>query len=646
MSSTLALASAIAEMDRDALARLVRARRPQAPSGVVDPIGLAAELLRPESIARAIAPLDRASIDALLMASDASDPDPAPAEVSALTELGLLGKDGSAPAALEEVTAALQEALGAVRPGMARFGTEPEDRAPDSESTVDTGTWYSPALTAVGQAFEVLAALRDRPGKINRNGTTAVATMRALSEITGISVDDARRTLEELRLAGLTTPVPTEQALVVSAAATAWAGAPHAGRWISLARGVLASAGPALRTAIERRLSASTQGADLRATIADLPRSFPLLPEADLAAAGDFADLAEHLGLTVQGRLSPPALALLADDHDGADALLHEHLPGIAPGVYVQPDLSIVLPGPLDPADEIALARLSRPEHVGVASTRRVSESSLAEAFDRGWTAEDARALFERLSLTGIPQPLDYLLSSLASRMSDIVVSDFHGDEGRTSITVSRPDLAQTLLVDRSLQHLQLTRLTRAGAEVGAGAEADGTDAPVTLLSRLRADHVFAALGDARYPAERGDFRAAAQETDRDPEAGPGAEADSRRADSHGPTANAGPAADDPESPVAAIPVPDDLSPELSEMVDRVHRAARSDPGTGDFTRRLELAIRDRTTVNVTAEASGQTRTFLLLPVSLSGGRLRATDQAAGVERTLPVNLIVAVDPT
>jgi hypothetical protein len=47
--------------------------------------------------------------------------------------------------------------------------------------------------------------------------------------------------------------------------------------------------------------------------------------------------------------------------------------------------------------------------------------------------------------------------------------------------------------------------------------------------------------------------------------------------------------------------------------------------------------------VRVTAVAGGDEREFTLLPVSLKGGRLRATDQLAGVERTLPVSAITAV---
>ncbi|UOQ56413.1 helicase-associated domain-containing protein [Leucobacter allii] len=268
----------------------------------------------------------------------------------------------------------------------------------------------------------------------------------------------------------------------------------------------------------------------------------------------------------------------------------------------MQPDLSVVVPGPLAPEDEADLAAVTRPEHIGVASTRRIADASVAEALDRGRSAAEVRGIFTRLSLTGIPQPLDYLLDALAERVGSIVVAEHTGDEGRTSITVSRLDLADTLLVDRALQHLQLHRRSPTGTR---------------LFSRLRSEHVAAALADARYHAS-------------------GASADRAPAPPASPS-DAAPGAPGPSDP-DALPAP------LGALVERVYLAARSEPGSADFTRRLELAIRDRSPVLVTAEARGQRHTFTLLPVSVNGGRLRATDQSAGVERTLPVSVITAVE--
>ncbi|MBL3698880.1 helicase-associated domain-containing protein [Leucobacter luti] len=622
MSGTLALASTIAEMDRDTLRTLVARRRPQAAGTIADPIGLAAELLRADSIARAILPLERECLRALLIFAahpGAVDSD----TVGRLTALGLVGFEADAPAPLAEVTSAVTEALTAagIDPAAltetdaaaAASGTSGADRAPGSH---DTSTWYSPALTAVGQAAESLRVLALRPGKLNRNGTVAVASLRFLADATSIDVDSVSRIVTALGHAGLTSPRSDEQLLVVSASAADWLAHDNRDRWLALAAATLAAMPGALRTTL------AASGGDLAAAASAIPHRFPLLPAAELTAATSFVAVAEQLGLTVGGVLSPPAERLLADDHTAAGELVARDTPEVAPGVYVQPDLSVVVPGPLDPADEAKLGAISRPEQIGVAATRRISEASLAEGLEQGITPDAARALFERISLTGIPQPLEYLLATRAERIGDLLVDEHDGDAGRTRITVSRPELAETLLVDRSLQHLQLTRPASTAEDAAAGT-------PIRLYSRLRADHVVSALTDARYQP-------------------------TTAAALSGATRGAPGASSAYSLDTAAIPVVD-VSPATGAtpitdahvaLVERVYLAARAEPGTGEFTRRLELAMRDRSPVLVTAEARGQERTFRLLPVSVANGRLRATDQDAGVERTLPVNTITAVEPS
>ncbi|MBN9613285.1 MAG: hypothetical protein J0H64_07475, partial [Actinobacteria bacterium] len=54
-------------------------------------------------------------------------------------------------------------------------------------------------------------------------------------------------------------------------------------------------------------------------------------------------------------------------------------------------------------------------------------------------------------------------------------------------------------------------------------------------------------------------------------------------------------------------------------------------------------SIRHRSPVRVTA-AGPEERTFVLMPLSLASGRLRAADEAAGVERTLPISAIISVE--
>ncbi|GAB2567650.1 helicase-associated domain-containing protein [Leucobacter ruminantium] len=576
MSGTLALAAALAAMDRGTLAAVVERRRPQAISGITDPIGLASELLRADSVERAIAPLERDDLAALLQ------PETAAEEVrDRLLGLGLLGWDEGSAAPLPEVAAALTASLD-------RVGLSPDslrnDHVSEPPGTTDTASWYVAALTALGTAAEVLRALRTQPGRLNRTGTVAVATVKSLAEATRIDVDRTGDAVQALLDARLLVPAAQLTLLSWSPATADWLelGAPD--RWVALGAAAVAAMPPQLRRLLEER--------DLEGSLAALRDRYPLLPASTEAAARRFGRIAEHLGLAVDGALGEAGRALLADDLDAARAIAERDMPAPVAGVYIQPDLSVVVPGPLAPSDEAALAALTVPEQTGIASTRRITEASIAAALERGFDAAGARSAFERLSLTGIPQPLDYMLASIAERIRGIVVREHSGDEGRTRLDISRPELRETLLVDRALHHLQLAQ----GEE------------PSALYSRLRADHVFAALGDARY------------------------------------TASFEGAADSPLVNPAPEPRTTELPDELAQLVDRVHSAVRSEPGAGGFARRLELAIRDRSTVRVTASAQGRTHVFTLLPTSLDAGRLRATDPGAGVERTLPISTITAVE--
>ena len=627
MSGTLALASAIAALDREALARLVQARRPLAAGGVADPIGLAAELLRSESITRVLAPLDRETLRVLASHDWQCSPD----IVQRLTGLGLVGADSShtdpEPVALIEVDTLLRTALEATGIEWDAFVAEVSSQpgisvsaefATNSSATTgpaSAAAWFTPALTAVGEAAECLRALQGGGLRLNRSGVVGVAAARELAERTAVTPTAVAHALRLLSSAGLT--VAVEHRLVPAASAASWLALPHQARWLALARAFLATIPSPLRESITE---GNTITPDLGGAHAHLPGRFPLLPSGDLSTAQQFVLDAEHLGCTALGALTPVAQQILA----GVDVpvtVVAELLPPAATGVYLQPDLTILAPGPLDPESEASLAALTRPEQIGPASMRRVTEASLAAAFERGVTRESAHETFSRLSMTGVPQPLEYLLTSVAERIGRIVVHEHQGLEGRSRIRIAQPALAGTALVDRQLQHLQLTRsLIAQGDEF------------VVLFSRLRPDHVVSAFNEARYHASLAGEPA-------DPAVLNGAGSAARDSDAVAaevPATIAG---------AAAMPAQDPDPDPIEAMIERVYLAARTEPAAAAFTRRLELAIRDKTAVAVTAESRGQRRTFTLTPVALTDGRLRATDVGAGVERTFPVSMIVAVEP-
>lgn len=611
MSGSLPLAASIAGMERADLTALLERRWIANPAAVRDPLSLALELLRPDSVARALETLDRSGIRALLALTTESPagPDPerkdAGSSVLALGLAGLASQPGDdvrsrpEPVPLDEVADQLRLLLDSAdaRERLERSAPVPSRTEPHDPSSA---AWFGAAQSTTQRAAAALRALALEPVKRNRRGGTSQTGVKTLAEALRTGHEQAERVVEMLRSAGLVHGVVSAahgDRFAVSPAGNAWLGLPHAERWLALAEALAGRISGPLATAL--RIS---EGA-LRAAVSEiLPVEFPLLSESRLADARALADAAEDLGFTVDGALTPIASSLLDRDLDLVSdpeeplASIRAALPPIAPGVYVQPDLSVVVPGPLSPDDEAALFGVADIEQLGVASSLRITPSSLARALENGVGIADARALLERLSLTGIPQPLDFLLSDVESKHGSVIV--FAGTS-RTRVRVADPAVGDAMLVDRALLHLQLQRDPGALAYV--------------LLSRLRPEHVLAALVDARYAAIAGS----------DPDAAP-----------------ATPPEPGTVAPASAARGP---HPAVAELVDRVLAGAEQ-PGSGEWTRRIELAIREKRAIEITAAAGSEVRTFRLLPASLSGGRLRASDQTAGVERTLPVSAITGVE--
>lgn len=581
MSGTLALAASIAAMDRSELRSLVASRRILSPGSVQDPLGLALELLRPESVTRALQTLDRAMIAGLAaLGRDEESVDPAVADQ--LRTLALVGVDADRVVALPEVdellAAALRERDGGGATGAADVagvsgispdsGTgSPSGQSSPGAAAADTSGWYASALTSVRRVAALLMVIEERPAVLGRRGTATAIAVRELAAAIRSEPETTAELLAVVQAAGLVAPVTVpnrrggdQLLLVPSAAADAWLALPLTARWIRLGRAAIHGMGPALRGSLQL-----SDGDVARAVRTVLPREYPLLPETARAEAEDFARLAEELGLTVGGRLSAPAERLLGGDPEAALLAAEQDFPPLASGVYLQPDLSLIVPGPLTAEDELALAEIADAEQWGVAITLRLSPTSLRRALRDGYRSAQIRELLERLSLTGIPQPLDYLL----------------GDLERT--------------------------------------------------------HPPAQGGRRRAPAAgRGDAT--------------GGGVDDAGAAGSSSTAGSDGAADPTDSDGAAdagsSPAPSGHPSEvvLDELVERVHASAGAAPGTGELSRRLELAIRDRSPVRVTASAGGEQRSFTLLPVAITGGRLRATDELAGVQRTLPLSAITAVE--
>jgi hypothetical protein len=302
---------------------------------------------------------------------------------------------------------------------------------------------------------------------------------------------------------------------------------------------------------------------------------------------------AEFLGITAGTAPSAAGVTLLEKGADAAAELLRAAFPAEVDGVYVQHDLSIVAPGPLVPALDARLRTLADVESTGLAASFRVSPSSLHRAIAGGETAQSLRDFIQSISLTGLPQPVAYLIDEAASRYGRVRVRS-EGDG--SAVTSSDAPVLDTIAVDQTLSALGLRR--RSHDELG---------------SRFPIDVVYWALVDAHYPVVAEDAH--------------GNQLRVRRRTGHQEQRE--------NTDTAAIVV---QRLRASELTEGQHGAKAW------LTRQLESAVRSRTVITVTvALPDGSEHDYTLEPTGIGGGRLRGRDRASDIERTLPVSSIHAV---
>ena len=216
------------------------------------------------------------------------------------------------------------------------------------------------------------------------------------------------------------------------------------------------------------------------------------------ASAGGAAEAAA-LGVTGLGALTSYGRLLLADRTEPAGrrrparacarttaraartrlvAALDALLPAPVDHLLVQADLTVVVPGPPEPALAAELALVADPESAGGATRlpghRR---TSVRRALDAGYAADDLHALFARRSRTPVPQALTYLIDDVARRHGGLRV----GTAGAYLRSDDEALLAE-VLADRRLAALALRRL-----------------APTVLVTPYPAGRLLSALREAGY---------------------------------------------------------------------------------------------------------------------------------------------------
>jgi hypothetical protein len=568
-SDARALATRLADLDDAALARILAARGVSPQASWHDFFDAAEGLLDPSSIDRALTRLDRQDLVAL--AGDAAFADGGPGR------FGLVDADGAPYAAVAERIAAAAKASPAAfaAPSAVPEPTEADPRAAAAAA--------ERALTTAGSLTDVLLACLHTPLARTGAGPVSAVERRRLTDAGAIALpDDLEDLLASAAAAGLATP--QEREWTVTEAGEDWLATPTAERWAAVAEG--------FRARLPRGLRTPGGGFVPPAAWSD---AYPLDPEW-LERAQHLVRIGARWGLFDADALDAefPWTSVLRAGERADAATMAPYLPAEIDRVYLQADLTAIAPGPLAPALDLRLRSIAVRESRAQASTYRFTAESLAAGMTEGETAESLRTFLAELSLTGIPQPLDYLIDSTAARHGLVRVRT-DASTGRTRVESADAGLLDTIAVDQALRPL--------------GFVPDGD----ALTSRVARDAVYWSLADARYPVM-------ALDSGGDPEP------------IHRRTAAARTAA------------PASAAETYARLIGTLRGGHGTDGEEGWLERELEQAVRARAEIVVVVRMpDGAERAFTLEAAGLGGGRLRGRDRAADIERTLPVSSIVSV---
>ena len=180
----------------------------------------------------------------------------------------------------------------------------------------------------------------------------------------------------------------------------------------------------------------------------------------------------------------------------------------------LQADLTAVALGPLAPAVAGTLGDLADRQSGLTIPTFRFSESSLRRAFDVGWTSDSIEEFLAAHALSGLPQPLRYLIGDVARRYGSVRVL-----AARSVIVTS--DEAEAVEIATTV------RAARIGLRLIAPTVLISPLDPHQMVDELRAEGLFPVLDGATISLGRqtADHRAAPGRAGGDGAIGPGGQA-------------------------------------------------------------------------------------------------------------------------
>jgi len=636
----LSLATRLRALEDTTLRSAIQARAVTA-SGIRDFFDLADALLDPISIQRTLTHLDRATLAVLACAGElaaealadgarrtAADPaaaDPAapilaPTVDEIAARLTVLGGTTVTPAHVTARAAELDELLlctvneGRVNPYAAVSAQLAGWAAISMPSAVDLATAAAPpalapipgldinftdqlaaerAFACVSSIAELVSELARDPARELSRGGLGLPDTKRLALVMSVEIDTVPVLVAIAARAGLI--ARSEGYWMETEIGETWLLEASTARWATLAQSWHAALPDSVRGILPREPGIAW-GQGLQGFVDWVYPAGGQWMENQLA---EFARDAELIGVTANEATSSAGAHLLAGHPESATETMNAALPAEVGAVYLQHDLSIVAPGPLAPSIDARLRGLADVESRELASSYRITAASVNRALAAGENADSLLAFLGGISLTGIPQPVQYLIEESAGRYGRVRVGTAASGSLPILSYVRSDDAAVlgTIAVDQTLSAL--------------GLEWDSE----RLTSRFTIDLVFWGLSDARYPV-------AAEN--------PAGEIVHLR-----------------RHQVARVIPPAPVDP-AQALVDTLRAGDGGEVLAADawLARQLDTAIRSKQTVTVSISMPGGVVVdYLLEPASVGGGRFRARDRRADIERTLPISSIISITP-
>ncbi|MDQ0679953.1 hypothetical protein QFZ30_003335 [Arthrobacter pascens] len=522
------------------------------------------------------------------------------------------------------------------------------------------------ALGAIAETLrlvgELLYAVKEQPLATLRSGGVGVREMKRLAEALRIDQHRAGVLLELCGLSGLIR-LDVDSSAWVLPPQQEWLALPRQEQWLWLVNAWLASErvpslvgqavnGPGATSAAHRAaagttinpLSAEAQRPDapvVRKRILEILNQLTqeaaapdgTAPVLDAAAvlqraewaqprmARRFSSLirgvlaeAEILGLIGSGALSQLGGAIAEDNPDQALDILGEHLPAALNHVLLQADLTAVAPGYLAPELSEKLLLMADAEGQGPATIYRFSAHSVRRALDAGQDASSVLGFLREHSATAVPQPLEYLVEDTASRHGRLRVgaaaSFIQSDDETTVLELASEAKAASLGLARIAPTVLISSAPpRETAQVlrGLGLSPSVEESEPSVV-RLR--RTTGAPGSVRpvYTAPRT------------------APAEAEVADQLALLRRARPAAGGSQSGPAVVGGSGEAATQLG--LETLQRAIR-------FKQRISMNVVD---------SLGNANLEIVVPLSVSGGRVRVFDPAKDTERVVSIHRIIDIE--